>query len=374
MITNDAALTSLVETLQQHSVVAFDIESNGLHAYQEQVCLIQVSVAIEKGVVDYIIDPLTIEDMQPLGSIFADPAIAIVFHAAEYDIVSLKRDFAFEFAGLFDTYMAVRTLGWQKVGLQNVLQREFDVVLDKKYQQADWSKRPLTDEQLCYAQLDTHYLIELRARLYTQLEAQGLVAEANEYFEALCAAPPATPTFDPEGFWRMRDAYYLDDDQAAVLRELYLWRDTQAQQRDVPAFKVMGDKELLAIAKVKPRSMRALYKVRRVSKRHIERYGRHIIAAVKKGGNRRPPKRPPRSKRPDDKVLTRYDALRQWRKERAYARGVESDIIITKQALWDIATQGPTTPHELAEVASIWPYRREKYGAEILAVLADIEG
>lgn len=374
IIRTDGALRELVQTLKQQNVVAFDMESNGLHAYREQVCLLQCSIMNAETVVDYVVDPLAIQDMQPLGEIFADPAITIVFHASEYDIVSLKRDYGYQFTALFDTYMAVRTLGWPKVGLRSVLEHSFGVKLDKKYQQADWSKRPLSDEQLCYAQLDTHYLIKLRKQLVQDLEAQNLVVEAQEYFDALCALPAAETIFDPDGFWKIRDARYLSDEVATILRELYLWREKRAESWDLPPFKIMGDSELLAIAKANPRSVRAMYQIKRVSKKHIERYGRQLMSTIKRAQHRKPPKKPENHVRPTDDVLTRFDALREWRKHRADQRGVESDIIISKQALWDLAYQCPTTWHELETLDSIWPYRRQKYGEEILAVLARVEG
>lgn len=374
IINTNSDLKELVNTLAAQPIVAADIESNGLHVYSQQVCLIQISFLQDNVIQDYIIDPLEVDDLHPLGTIFADPHIELVFHASEFDIMSLKRDFGFEFINLFDTYIAARTLGWPQVGLSSVLQREFGVKLDKKYQQADWTLRPLSDEQLCYAQLDTHYLIDLRDRMHRALFEQDLIEEAIEYFDVLCNTPAADDSFDPEGFWRIRDARYLDNGTVAVLRELYFWRDQKARLRNVPPYKVMSDSQILVLAKEAPTNERTLQGVNGVPSTVLQRYGRELISRIRKAINDPPPKRPRMRPKPDDAVLMRYDALKQWRKQRAYDRGVESDIIVSKQALWDIAYNDPATYDELAELASVWPYRRQKYADEILAVLAKIEG
>ena len=101
---------------------------------------------------------------EPLAPFFANPDQQKVFHAAEYDLICLRRDYHFEFTNIFDTMSAARTLGWPQVGLAAILDTHFGVTLNKKYQRADWKRRPLTPEQLDYARLDTHYLVALRDR------------------------------------------------------------------------------------------------------------------------------------------------------------------------------------------------------------------
>src|SRR5690606_1660523 len=111
-------LRALVDQLRGTPLLAVDTESNSLYAYYEQVCLIQLSTR-EK---DWIVDPLALDDLSPLGDVLGDPATEIVFHAAEYDIVSLKRDFGFHFGRVFDTMMAARICGWEQVGLGSILE------------------------------------------------------------------------------------------------------------------------------------------------------------------------------------------------------------------------------------------------------------
>src|SRR5690349_10118960 len=151
-------LQEMVDDLAAHPRVAVDTESNSLHAFREQVCLLQFSTPTT----DYIVDPLELADLEPLRPIFSSSKIEKIFHAAEYDLICLKRDFGFKFANIFDTMQAARIIGYPAVGLDRLLGDKFGIKVDKRHQKADWAARPLTEEQIHYARLDTHYLFDLR--------------------------------------------------------------------------------------------------------------------------------------------------------------------------------------------------------------------
>jgi ribonuclease D len=362
-----ADLKRLVEQLRAHPLLAVDTESNSLYAYHERVCLVQLSTREN----DYIIDPLAINDMSPLGLLLADPTIEIIFHAAEYDIITLKRDFSFTFSNLFDTMLAARICGWKKVGLGNILEEQFDVRANKKHQRADWSLRPLPDDQLQYAQMDTHYLPALRDRLLAELTTSGRLDEARESFADLPDYPPAERQFDPEGYWRIHETKTLSRNQMAIVRELYLLRDQIAQRRDWPPFKVFNDETLVKLAALAPRRVEDLENMRGLNERVLQRDGPHIIEAVARGRQAPPPRPPPRPDSiPDPDVLLRFEALHEWRKQRAAERGVESDIIVPRGALWAMARRPPKSLDDLDNVPGLGPWRRATYGAELLAVLA----
>ena len=161
LISLPAALERLASELSSEPIIAVDTESNSLYAYQEKVCLIQFSTPGK----DYLVDPLALKNLSPLDPVFRSPKIEKVFHAAEYDLLCLKRDFGFEFNNLFDTMIAAGILGRQALGLGSILKDEYGVQVDKRNQRANWGQRPLPEGLLKYAQLDTHYLIPLRNRL-----------------------------------------------------------------------------------------------------------------------------------------------------------------------------------------------------------------
>ena len=116
-------LRTMVQDLAAQSRVAVDTESNSLHAFREQVCLVQFSSKKE----DYLVDPLAIDDLSPLSPIFSNPNIEKIFHAAEYDLICLRRDFHFDFSNLFDTMHAARVLGYPAVGLDKLLGDKFGI-------------------------------------------------------------------------------------------------------------------------------------------------------------------------------------------------------------------------------------------------------
>jgi ribonuclease D len=352
--------------LRQESRLALDFEANSMHAYREQVCLIQISIPGN----DYIVDPLAQIDLSGLGVILANAAVEKVLHAAEYDLMLLKRQYGWELHNLFDTMWASRILGYSRVGLASLLEDFYQVRLNKRLQKANWCQRPLSPPHLQYAQCDTHFLLSLRDQLAAELEAVGRQEEAAEIFVEQSRVAPANNDFKPEGFWSIHGAFDLKRPQQAVLKELYLFRNAEARQRNLPVFKVLGDKTLLEIAQRLPRRPEELSQVQGMSAGQMRRYGRRLLQIVREAQIEPPPPFPRRPPRPSPDVLERYEKLQSWRKERAARRGVESDVIVSREALWLLAQVAPQTVEELNRVNSLGKWRRQAYGQEILDLLS----
>jgi ribonuclease D len=346
--------------------IGLDTESDSLYRYFHRVCLIQVSTSRT----DYVVDPLSLPDLSPLGELLADPGVEKVFHAAENDILALKRGYGFEFAHVFDTMVAARILGYRRVGLAALLQEKFAVELDKRTQLTDWGRRPLTPEQLNYACLDSHYLLPLRELLREELMARRRWREAQEAFSGLPDTAYVAKSFDPEGFWRCREARYLNPAELAVLRELYLWRDGQARAMDRPPFKVASDECLVRLSREQPSRLADL----RLGGWQVRHFGGAILAAIARGKTApapQPPNRHPnREHRLDPATVTRYDRLRAWRGRRAEERGVEADVVLTNEVLLAIARAAPTSLDMLGALAVMGPWKLEEYGGDVLEVMA----
>lgn len=364
-IDHDRDLRRLVDHLSSEPQIAFDTESNSLYAYRERVCLVQVSTREQ----DYILDPLRISDMSPLGELLADGRIEKVFHAAEYDLMCLKRDYGFTLNNLFDTMVAARICGLKQVGLGRLLADFLGVEMDKSHQRDDWGQRPLTEEGLRYAQMDTHYLLPLRDCLAKELERDGRTAEAQETFAEASQVPAAEHSFDPDGYWKIGIPADLTRRQMAILRELYLLRERLAEERDCPPFKVFTDKVMIAIAEMNIVTVDHLGDLKGFGASNARRYGRQILAAVERGRSAplpRPPSRPPDI---DPLVAERFTALRDWRRMRAEQRGVESDVIVSKDTLWGVAYKAPRTLDDLRGIQGLGPWRLQTYGLELLDVI-----
>lgn len=366
LIQEESAFRDSVTTMRSHSRLAVDTESNSLYAYRERVCLIQFSIP---GA-DFLIDPLALRDLNPLDSLFSNPEIEKVFHGAEYDIMCLKRDFGFTFANLFDTQVASRTLGRKRSGLKDILAEELGIQMSKRYQRANWGKRPLSPDLLDYARLDTYYLLPLRDRLAEALQRAGRWQEACEACERLTNVDPHDNGFNPDGYWRISNIRTLTPRQVALLRELYLYRDSQARRFDRPPFKILGNETLLAIAQESPGDLMALRDLPGMTPGKIRRYGDGLLSAVARGRQAPIPRRPT-SKRIAEATHVRYEVLHSWRKNVARKRRVESDVILPREVLWEIAQAAPSDTESLRRVMYPLEWRFQAYGEDILTILRD---
>ncbi len=372
LITRIEDLKRLAEILLSQAIISVDTESNSLFAYREQVCLIQFSTLQDT----YLIDPLALKNLDSLAPLFAAPHIEKIFHAAEYDLFCLKRDFGYDFANLFDTMVAARILGREAVGLGSILEDIFSIKLDKRYQRANWGIRPLTEQMLQYARMDTKYLIPLRNYLYKDLQERQLWPLAKEDFERL--AHMHWENFGRNGnrqmeCWRIRGSHDLTPKKLAVLQALCQYREEVARTINRPLFKVIGDQTLVAIAENTPKNMEELGKLPGMSRGQIRRHGNQLLQAVQRGLNSKPIQ-PPRQPRMNEKVAERIDTLQIWRKITAQKMGVKSDIILPRDLLQSLAEKNPRTMQELAALMQDVPWRLEHLGEEILETINHKKG
>ncbi len=354
------AFADLVKDLAKQKRVAVDTESNSLHAYRERVCLIQFSTADT----DYVLDPLAFRDISPLGKIFANPSIEKIFHACEYDIICLRRDYGFSFANLFDTMQAGRILGRRQAGLDRLLEEKFGVRMNKRFQKADWAVRPLSRELLLYARLDTHYLIPLRDMLKAELEARGLWQLAAEDFRIASQPNGNKPKLEIPAWTRFSTRKDLTPRDLTVLDALLAWRDEVAAQLDRPPFKVLDDDRLVQIATTKPTTPAELTAIG-LNHRQGQHWSGAILAAVARGVKSPLLKRwqPPR---PADIYLKRLDKLKDWRKKAAAKMDVESDVVLPRPFMLALAERGP---QDVRSILSASPWRLEHYGEQITKIL-----
>lgn len=368
IIDTSAASAALFQEIRGEKQLAIDTESNSLHAYRERVCLIQLSTRS----MDFIIDPLRLDlhrELPWFGEMLADPAVEKVFHAGEYDLMCLKRDYGYTFNNIFDTMIGSRILGVDQVGLDKLLTEHFGITLNKQYQLYNWARRPLKSEVLHYAQMDTHYLIPLRDEIYSQLVVESRWEEARELFADSTLVEWSKEEFDPEHFWKIKGAFHLGDQEAAILRELFIFRENEAIRRDLPVFKIIGDSVLTDIALEKPASLAALREIKGIGKRSSAKFGEGILNAINRGLTAPAPEKPDRPHRPDDEILARYEALYDWRKKKARERGVSSEVIASKEALWEIARRDPQIILEMEAITTLGPWRTKTYAQDILTVL-----
>ncbi len=374
LIEQSSDLKSLCRHLAKEKMVCFDTEADSFYHYFDKTCLVQV--ADRKKI--WLIDPLALggaRELAPLAPIFASPDIRKVFHAAEYDIYILKRDFGFEFANLFDTMVSAQLLGYPSVGLAALAERHFDVSLPKDEQRSDWSVRPLTESQLQYAAADVLYLTRLTDRLEKELRKAKRLTWAQEEFAALTRRAWPAREFDKLGYLKIKGARGLDNQSLAVLRELYLSRDARARKLDRPPFKVLGNRALLEIAQRRPENLEQLGEIKGVTDLILRRMGRELLAAVGRGAKKTHGPIPKTAggsrRRMDRRTERRLHVLKRWRTERAGELKMDPGVFVPNSALEAVAWLNPEDPSELTDLRELKGWFVREFGPEVVEALRD---
>jgi ribonuclease D len=374
LIQSQPDLERLLKQLSQETLLAVDTEAASFHRFIDRVYLLQLSSREETA----IVDPLAVSSLDSLGEVLANPAVEIVFHDADYDLRLLGQEYGLRATNLFDTRIAAQLLNEEGVGLAALLEKYLGVRLDKKYQRADWSARPLTGEMLEYAASDTRYLPSLRDILKARLLERGRWEWAEEEFALLSAVrrEPAEP--DEPGYLRMKGAKALRGRSLAVLREVFQWRENQARSSDRAAFRILNNEPMLLIAKSPPREINQLKAIRGISPEQAERRGRDIIAAVERAlslPERDLPKlERPRRPAPDPAFDARLERLKAARNSLAQRYQLQPGVLCPNGTLEAIARVNPHSSDELARIRELRRWQLREFGSSLLEALAQPAG
>jgi ribonuclease D len=358
-----------IASLVGASLVAVDTEAASFHRYRDRIYLIQLSTRDRTAVVD----PLAVSDLSALGSLLVDPAVEVVFHDADYDLRILNRDYGFQATSLFDTRIAAQLLNEPGVGLAALLEKYQGINLDKKYQRADWSVRPLLPGMLAYAADDTRYLPKLRDVLAEQLRTAGRWSWAKEEFgllEAVRWSPAGPPE---EAYLRIKGARTLKGHQLAVLRELFAWREAVASQLDRAPFRVLQNEAMLTLSRAMPTDPAALQEAKALSPDQLRRRGPELLEAIARG-TRAPLESLPvfeRGKRPspDPAFDARLERLKQVRNAVAERLNLAAGVLCPNGLLEAIARMVPTRVEQLAGIPEMRNWQREVVGRELVDAL-----
>ncbi len=369
LVASAADLAVLLEELRRSPVVAVDTEAASFHRHIDRIYLIQVSTSDTTA----IIDPLAVADLSGFGAVLADPDIEVVFHDADYDLRLFDLQYGFRAARLFDTRVAAELLNEPGLSLAALLERYMGVSVDKRFQRADWSARPLSPEMLAYAANDTRHLVALRDLLKVRLEESGRLGWALEEFEAMTTVRWAPDEDREPGWLRLKGAKALPPRQLAVLREVHRWRVELAAKMDRAEFRILGNDALLAIAREGPTTPEALATIKGLGRDTLERRGRAILAAVKraqrlKGDELPRVERPPRRPR-EPEIEARLARLKAARTTISERLGLPPGVVCPNSVLDAIARTVPATRQALAAIPEMRQWQVEAFGDELLAVV-----
>lgn len=315
-------------SLRAASRLAFDTEFIREDTYSGKLCLLQVSDGEHVACVDV----LALEGVGPFGELLTDPAVVKVFHAARQDLEILYELLGSVPAPLWDTQLAAALLGYpDQVGYAALVSGELDAPLAKDHARTDWSRRPLSPEQLEYAADDVRHLLPLADRLGERLEALGRADWAAE--ESAALTRESLYAFDADGAWRrVKAAGQLEGQALARLVALARWREEEARRRNRPRRWILRDDALMDLARTGPDSPRAVAAVPSVPPAVARRHGGALADLLARAADDPPPERPaggrmePAQDRAARKLMGRLREIAQTRQVSAPLVATRRDV------------------------------------------------
>lgn len=372
LVHRDADLDAVREALDGCREFALDCEAAGFHRYRDTLCLVQLSTPTEH----FIIDPLEVDPSPVLKGPLENPDVEVVMHGADFDMRLISRDLGLIVRGLYDTQVAAALTGEPQVGLSALLEKYLDVKLSKKYQRADWAKRPLDEAMLAYAISDTAHLVALRNVLEAAVREANRVSWVAEELEVLQNVRWEGEDETQDPVTRVKNARKLAPRALDALRTALQWRDEIARAMDRAPFRVAGDTALVGVAKERPDSLDALRNVKGMPRGVVERYGSELLSSIAELA-----KKPesqiegfPRMQgngvgRPTPEEEERFDRLKAARNTRADELGLDRGRVFSNASLMEVARQQPQDLDGILglDVARRWQV--EAVGPALLASL-----
>lgn len=360
LISTTAELTAFCDRLAKHRVITVDTEFLRETTYYPLLCVVQMASADEAAVIDALAEGI---DLKPFFALMADEKVLKVFHAARQDIEIVWHRAGIVPHPIFDTQVAAMALGYgDSIAYDQLVERVTGHRPDKTHRFTDWSRRPLTDEQMHYALADVTHLRDVFAALDADLKKRGRSDWVSEEMEVLTS--PRTYDFHPERAWERLKTRVRKPKELAVLIEVAAWREQEAQSRDVPRGRILKDDVVGDVAIQAPTSFDKLANLRSLPKGFDRsKWGSDIVAAVQRGLARDvatlPKIEKPRGNTNGAAIVELLKVLLRMTSER---HAVASKVIATVDDLEQIAAD------DNADVGALHGWRRELFGEAALAL------
>ena len=358
-IDSQSALRNLIEHIRKSERIAIDTEADSYHHYFEKVCLIQLTLDEQ----NYIVDPLC--DIELSGFLNLLSQKQLIIHDAGYDLRIMQSSFGFRpHNKIFDTMSAAQLLGYEQFGLVALIKRFFDINLTKKGQRSDWSRRPLKESQLGYAVDDTRFLLKLAEKLKDKLQRLNRLDWHEQSCENVVrSALLEKPEPKDDKIWRIKGTSRLSPAELIFVKKLWFWRDKEARENDLPAFRIMGNEKILMLAlwasENPGESVGNFSELPRTFKgRRLDTLKNTIQEArnTPKEHWPEPPKRFSNQKyQPNCKEL--IDALRAERAKIAEELGIAPQTLASAATLANIAYKRPENIEQMIEVGPMMPWQ-----------------
>ena len=367
-IESESELKNICDDLLKEKIIGVDLEADSMYCFKEKICLIQIATDRQA----FLIDPFELKEISPFLKVLETKDIIKIFHGADFDIRSIDRDYKARVNNLFDTEIACRFLGIKERGLAALLKRNFNIDADKRYQKADWSKRPFDKGMIDYSIMDVAYLTKLYTIILQKLENKGRFSWAKEEFEIQEQVRYKNNHSSPL-FKRFKGAGKLDARSLAVLENLLELRMQIAQKKDQPLFKIISNASITTLYINKPETIDQILEIKALSKRQVDLYGSFCVQAITKAMELEDEQLPlyPRTKRAkrDFKVEKRIIRLKKMREKLSISMGIEPGFLLNNALISSIALQKPANSAQLLNIEHVRHWQVENIGENILEAL-----
>ncbi len=272
-----------MERAHKTDAVALDTEFVWERTYYPELGLIQMALSNEEC---FIIDPLTIDDLSPLGKLLADPAVVKIFHDAPQDLAILRTATKHDPQNIFDTRLAAGFSGLTStLSLAALIELLLDIKLEKTQTRTNWLKRPLDPEQMEYALDDVRYLRAVRVLLLARILPQTQ-KWLNEELRSLNNPENDPGVADEQRYSKIKGARSLDRKSLAILQDLAIWREQEARKKNRPRGHIVKDSVLLLIARDFLDTHKSIQECGEISAKTLKNYGDALTQIVTDGKNR----------------------------------------------------------------------------------------
>lgn len=330
MIETPDALRTLVTRAQGEACLAVDTEFVWDRTYYARLGLVQVGFADGSC---FMVDPIALTDVTPLGELLANPEITKILHDAPQDLMILRRATGASTHNVFDTRRAAGFSGLgSTLSLAKLLAELIDVHLPKAHTRVDWTKRPFAPAYLEYAADDVRYLPQVAAMLRERARSGGVEAWMNEELATLDGSALYEEKPLDELYLRIRGGAGLRPCQLAALRELAAWLEQKARDADLPRRWLMEDGELVELAAEMPRRQEELSRCQKLNPQTAQRHGEALLAAIERGRTLPESTLPPPISNPgrDRSIKAAVDARLQQIAIHAKSHGVDPELVASR--------------------------------------------
>ena len=364
LLTTSDEVSDLAGALSREASIAIDTESNSRHRYPERVCLVQVATRSKV----YLIDPISVSDMKPIGEVLADDKVVKVIQAAHNDILCLDREWGFRVQNLFDTSIAARFVGMKQTGLSALIVDLLGVHIpkDARIQKSDWTLRPLTQEALNYAATDVWYLLRIRKELESKLRTLSRSTWASEECSRLEEIRYVAP--DPEtAFLSLKGSGRLSGQEKAILKRLFMLRDAEARRRTLPPYYVLPHETLIYLASNPAADLAHIPSLRR---QVDSRFGKLLRSSLESGLADPPIRNPlrPRHEQATQVEIERLQKLKEWRTDQGNQLSIDPALVWLMASLERLAKAPQTLDAEL-QSPDVRRWQREQFATSLGATL-----